>query len=488
MKKVSKAERILDRVANRKLISSEGRDWLTLSLDPFHDLDHQVAGYPDADTSKTIVSCYQYALDIAKPANITTATWDAHVFTLPFTGANGYHDGASFLTNADGTYMVIGAAGHSSQRGILNVEINDAGVNLFPTSDAEANAATRTALRIPVSSSIFDGSMTRVISCGFEVIDTTADVYKQGALTAYRMPQMQAEGSYVLSNAAFVGKVAPSVAHTPPATVAQALSLCGTRQWQASQGAYVVCTQSSTQNPMRIATAKSRAIVNGSGKTAYGELTNCGSSNNVPPAVSVIEEKRTMSFPFNTSGVFMTGLNALSTFRIKFKIYVETAPLPWQNDLVVLATPSAPFDPKTLELYSKALTHVPVAVIANDNDFGDWFAGIADIVGDLAGPVSAAMAPWTGGLTVPIGMATGAIAKASSNVVRGQKNDDRLYSGSQASGRIADDLSRRMNPVKQTRIERQLSHLGKVQQGKVSQKNKTKTKKGVASGGGPRGH
>ena len=38
-------------------ITEDGKEWLTLALDPFHDYNKQVAGYPDADASHTVVSC-----------------------------------------------------------------------------------------------------------------------------------------------------------------------------------------------------------------------------------------------------------------------------------------------------------------------------------------------------------------------------------------------------------------------------------------------
>jgi len=487
MKKVARAEAILNRVANKKQISHEGRDWLTLALDPFHDTDHQVAGFPDADNSKTVVSCYQYALDIAKPANITTATWDAHVFTLPSTGVGGATNTYSALTDAAGTGLIRNSTSKTAVRSLLNVEINNSGVNLFPASDAEANAATRTVDHITVSSSIFDGTMSRVIAMGFEIIDTTADVYKQGALTAYRMPQMGDTGfySYVENDAVpaavMEGMVYTQMVHAPPKTVAEALALNGTRQWQAAQGAYVVGTQSTTANPMHLSPPRGFNVISGSGKGSYAEISQFTGAAHVPPIPSNIAFHRTIKTPYNTSGVMLTGLNALSTFRIKFKIYVEMAPLSWQSDLVVLATPSAPYDPRTLELYSKALQHVPVAVVANDNSFGDWFAGIAEVIEAIAAPVGMALGTMSGGVSVPIGMVASALAGAGKNIVRGQKNDDKLYSGSQAWNALANTLGSRVT-VKKTRAERGLLHaINVLQNNAPAQKKSVKKSAEVAA-------
>lgn len=429
MKKVSRAEAIMDRLVSHHALSGEGRDWLTLSLDPFHDLDHPVAGYPDADTSKTLVSCYQYALDVSKPVNVSTATWDAHVFTMPFTGSTGSHVSYPGTTAPAVSKFVAQNPTVATDRSFLNVEINNSGGSLYPRSGAEEQAANRWSLHLPVSATIFDGTMTRVIGMAFEIIDTTAEVYKQGALTAYRMPQMPVDGGMYYEDLGnnLLGPMSHTVLyHSPPSTPAEAMLLGGTRQWDAQKGAYVVCTQNSVHNPLTMSGPKAGIVGAGNFRLAHASISAFAvEAHNAPPALSMVNPSPMVHIPFNTSGVMLTGLNAASTFRIKFKLYVESAPLPWQSDLVVLATPSAPYDPTTLEAYSKALTHVPVAVYASDNAMGDWFAGLADIVSKMALPVST-IAGSVFPFAPAIGSAVASISGAARDAVRGQKRDDFL--------------------------------------------------------------
>ena len=68
MQNVRKASRVIEEMVSKHTLTSAGRDWLVLALDPFHDLEKSVAGYPDADSSMTVVSCYQGAIDLSKQA------------------------------------------------------------------------------------------------------------------------------------------------------------------------------------------------------------------------------------------------------------------------------------------------------------------------------------------------------------------------------------------------------------------------------------
>lgn len=424
MQKVSKAEKMLDALVMRNTITKEGRDWLVAALDPFHDLDHQLAGYPDSDTSKTIVSTYQYALDVSKDPALPAGNWDAHVFTLPYVGAGGitYNNVSTIVAN--GINSIKDAPGPT--RSIVNIIQAPAGGVLFPATAAEYAASIST--NIPVSSSLFTGTCTRVLAMAVEVVDTTADMYKQGAITAYRLPQMSNEGTTTFIDVpnTLITNLPYKTYCAPPRTVAAALSLNGSRQWAMADGAYSVVTQSTVANPLK---SSSHVCPYLAANGHRGITCEIGAYDpirvNVDPVPSTVTPSETMTFPFNTSGLMLTGLNSNSTFRIKFKIVVEMAPQPWQPDLVVLASPSAPYDPTVLEAYSKILSNIPVAVMVNDNAFGDWFSGIMRVLSKIALPISAALTP-----IFPLAPVVGSVVAAGSElatrIVDSSKKNDKL--------------------------------------------------------------
>jgi len=65
----------------------------------------------------------------------------------------------------------------------------------------------------------------------------------------------------------------------------------------------------------------------------------------------------------------------------------ERFPTPSEPDLVVLAAPSAAFDPCALELYSRCMGKLPVGVPQGMNPLGEWFKDVLRKVTHYATPV-----------------------------------------------------------------------------------------------------
>lgn len=436
MQNLATATTIFDKLVGSRVLTPDGKDWLTSALDPFHDLDHQIAGYPDADTSSTVVGCYQYALDFGKDAAQTSTTWDAHIFFNPVCTAAG--TASTYYASAistDGSYITrdITDGGKSLTFGLVNVLKNNNGASLYPTSPADISA-TVSIDNLNVGQQVFAGN-SRVIGAGLEIIDTTADIYKQGALVVYKLNQRRYDGTNtilyrdeIIGNGKF--QVAGEVRlQAPPSTVAQALLLPGSRQWDAKKGCYTVLTQSSVDNPISYPKSCFVTYANQTmtSATSVFAMTAAGTafSATVAPDITYGTNYRQVLLPYNTGGVMLTGLNANSTFRVKVKLYVESAPQYSQAGLAVLCTPSAPYDATALEAYSKALSELPVGVQAQYNALGDWFATIADILSKVALPISAALAP-----VLPAAPAIGALVSnvASRFRATGQKQSDLLGS------------------------------------------------------------
>ena len=147
----------------QKNLTQDARDWLVLAMDPFHDYSRQLAGYPDADGSATIVSCYQYELDVSKPAG-TLGNWDAHVFTLPTLAKTTL----SPFTVSNGPRILLGAAGENEITvGPLNVYSADAGQPLCPSSAAAFAPTNLTMQNLDCLTDALPGR-SRVIGWGIE--------------------------------------------------------------------------------------------------------------------------------------------------------------------------------------------------------------------------------------------------------------------------------------------------------------------------------
>jgi len=351
-------------VASRKL-SVTGRDWLTLALDPFHDYNHQIAGYPDADGSQTVVACYEYQSQISAP-NGVAGNWDAHVLTTPLAVQEALYEGT---LNAGWSTFARTMDARQTVAGPLTVYSNATGGALVPTS--AAGSPMSIALPLGAQATDLAFGMTRIIGLGFEIHNTTAEMYKQGSLTAYRMPNQPTDEQLTVSN--FDGSiVSPYVAklfRTPPASPQEALALKGSVSWSAADGCYAVSTLSSIVNPIRnfgsigyIATGNAAGAA---GVAQAGPWVTVAA--NAAPAATLITPQLRKFTNFDTTGVFLTGLSNQTTFKVVLKVYVERAPTQTEPSLAVVATPSAPYDLAALELYSHCVSSLPVAAKVGEN-------------------------------------------------------------------------------------------------------------------------
>jgi hypothetical protein len=390
---MSKARNPMSWLVEANQLTADGRDWLTCAMDPFHDMDHQVAGYPDADGSKTVVSCYQVAYDIARPFNVDAGNnWDCHVFNLPTAQPTVTLVGAD---NHNGQ-LTVAAAGVRATYGLMNVSTNYTGAPLFAnTTTAAANPNYRN-INIQTPAGICDGS-TRIVGMAFEVVNTTAEIEKQGTITAYRMPQLSNPSDVTINESGAAnarGQLRVQAYQQPPSSPAEATNLIGTKQWAAAEGSYSTVTQCSIVNPISFETHQAMMLTSSdltNGTTVLVGQYVFNGTQNAPPAMTPLNTEQNKLVPLNTSGVFLTGLSSGTTLRLKVKVYVEAAPT-WANpQLAVLATPSAAYDVHALELYSKAMNILPVAVPVGENAAGDWWRKVLKVVSVIAAPLGMAV-------------------------------------------------------------------------------------------------
>jgi len=400
----------LQALVDNKKISPDGREWLTLALDPFHDYNRQVAGYPDADASQTVVSCYQYQTEISTAG---ADNWDCHIYN----GSVAKSDDLSVL-NLLSTWKSQQEPTPVQQNmwkhGPLVIEkLATTGGNFAPAIPVDA-APTVTPLPALDNTDLCAG-IPRVIGMGFEIHNTTADIYKQGTITCYRMPQLGSQYQMRALNAGstFVTPVVGEMRRLRPSTVAAANLLKGTRTWAAAEGAYCTVLQNSVHNPLRqmesaqmlyspdAAPGANSAVLASQWDSVGGAATypNCSASSFEP----------NQPLPFDTTGVFLTGLSQQTTLTVKLKVYVERAPTWSEPNLAVLATPSAAYDVRALELYAYAVNRLPPGVKVSDNGFGDWWKAVVSIIKNAAPAVGLALNPVIPGAGV-VGMGVGRMA------------------------------------------------------------------------------
>jgi hypothetical protein len=257
----------------------------------------------------------------------------------------------------------------------------------------------------------------RLIGMGIEAVNTTAEIYKQGTTTVYRLPLSHKSSSvYAIPNTTSGFSYVSATSYpAPPRTVAEAMLLAGSRQWKASEGAYCVVPFMGQDNPP-VATSYEQPWFLYPNQDFPGSsplpnnnaflgptLVTTGVANTQPAIVKGFRHENT-----HMAGMIFAGLSDQSTITLNWNVYYESFPTP-SSDLVTLARPSCVYDPVALELLSRVLNEVPVGVPADMNWDGEWFANIVNKLSDFAPMIGTALGGPAGGA---LGAAIGTAGKA----------------------------------------------------------------------------
>jgi len=245
-----------------------------------------------------------------------------------------------------------------------------------------------------------DLGVYRIIYSGFEVVNTTAQIYKQGAVTVYEygnsfeqgasMPSVNAEGGGVMARP-------PSQPTTwfrcPPNTLAEAKIMPGSHSWAAQDGCYNTAKfqsenkfQAVARRPWVIAQNNPTAPSDGgyfndnvgsfvcdSSLSAF----NQGTGGEGPGAVGNLGGPMHFS-QMNTTGAYFTGLSEQTTLFVTWRVGIERLPAANKPAFLALAQPSATFDPNALVLYNMVANVLPPGCPQGYNDAGKWFRWISD--------------------------------------------------------------------------------------------------------------
>lgn len=384
LNKVRRAQDQLHKLVDGKVLSPSGYDFLISALDPMHDLQlKNLQGWPDLETAPSVVRCVKQSLTIKAPIDIT-GNWDCLIANWPWMDNKQFR----LMTHNNNT-IGSAASGGSFPLGGVQAWYNASGVPMTISSGSIGQVL------LPDG---YATGMSRIVGQGIEVINSTAEIYKQGQVTVFRLPQ-PTRAPQTLSYCKDLGTaitpqpISAVPVRFPPQSQAEAMILSGSRQWKASEGCYLVTAFSGEVNPATMVEyvqpmmSDTDPAIDPNDQTAVFFPDKSGASI-VNPAC--LMWKGTKLYPLHTSGAFFTGLSKETTLTITVNTYVETFPAP-DDVLAPLARPSAEYDPEALKVFSHALNSLPVGVPADMNGFGDWFAGVVSKVADWVSPALSAI-------------------------------------------------------------------------------------------------
>jgi len=432
---------VINRLLQTRQISPAGVQWLFAATDPFHDTPVSPDGFPDILSSRTVVQCVQLTTSVSSPFD-NDDLWDAHIFFAPltpsYTQVNGLKkadDQEKKLEKEDSRKKVrfqerekvrVSKSKARSERrnkmlpksvfdtnyllstissgGVVNqntpyLEVAP-GINIMTVgagdswvdTDSGANIST---CAIPAQ---YASGSWRLIAVGYEVHNTTPELYLGGSITAYRSPGAPTMGNLYLSTTdtsdnTYYQNTAAKFVVIPPTTQADAALFPNSRTWEAKAGIYQPVTFSSLENPFITPMPGCAGFISPSD---YTDLANGVGWEAFLPAIASPDPvglggSLTTTLPFDVCGCVIAGQQGQATLQVTVKYYFERAPSIADPDLLVLAKNPPPYDPLAFEIYSRALDELPVAVPVGENPLGEWFADILDAVAKYAPIVGSAL-------------------------------------------------------------------------------------------------
>lgn len=387
-------------MAQAEVISPTGRDFLIAALDPMHDNQLQnLAGWPDVETAPSVNRLIKQSITLAMP---TGGNKDVYFISWPWLDPQTF----VFAQRAN-NYINPGAITAFSQLhaiGGISVYIVPSGTPFLLSANPD--------YQLTIDEKFLSGS-NRVVGSGFEVVNTTADLYRQGQCCVWRetatpvapfhsFVNMSGPSDVTVKAVGASARLFPS----PPRSFASAMLLPGTRQWKAADGCYVVAAHSSDYNPATLpdytitivpTTEVDDSVYNGvSG--SWNNTVNTGScmvtahaDNGQSGAGNVRYARPAHTYPMHLNGAIFTGVSEQTTLTLSWNLFLETFPTPADAEILVLAKPSAQPDEMAMRLYAQVLTSMPVGVMASENPFGEWFAEVVSTITDFLTPGALAL-------------------------------------------------------------------------------------------------
>lgn len=371
-------------------LTERGKDYIRLVTDPYHDYNVRSTGVPTLNAGSTYLRNVRLRSSLVVPPLVEgVAAWELHVMVTPVY----CQQGAAVL------YTKFGGLGTLVSPYIVTNETATIGTPISQMSHiCYAWVPIGSALGLLDAKTIFQalpiGSPTwgnyRIVSSGFEVHNSTPELYRSGTVTTWR-----ANNTMELTNlriTAGANKFALARTYTGiPANLALANQFPTSRTWDAAAGCYVVATPDFNDLAFKsydegCVVIRTGAVTNvggvGRGSLIVGGLLDA--DGDVYSAVVY----RSGIVP---CGAIFSSIAPESTFTLDCRVVVEVSPDLTSNDLSIASQPTAA-DPVAIELAALAMAQLPSGVPASFNAAGDWFRMVLKAIGTVA-PLVAGLVP-----------------------------------------------------------------------------------------------
>lgn len=442
MNKVIRKEKVLKTLADKVGLSDQDIAWFTKAVDPFHDVPiEHLRGYPDGANTNSVVQTCKKSFTIERSALLPTAPNTTWGFMLRLDDHQVKEDAIQAQIRSQhcnlGDYnsqrMQYGGITQTQFTSTTNQPLYAGQSGSGPYNNVIVNGLDT------LTEDMYIKGRSRVIARGFEVHNTTSELYKQGTFTTFQMPStQQSESVYTYEAAVSVaeekvetkskkqivkdpslpgnfnalGNKNSRLVQAPPHSVGAAVVLPGSLQWEAKEGCMMVQKMNSMENdftyrdfnsviilpdetlfptnlaisPINVYTPVPLAV-DSSVPYEITEKTSWAASDGAlnDSALALFETNKRI--PYTSMGVIASGLSDQSTFTVNWVEVIERCPSWSELDIIVLASPTPKRSDAVIRLYTLIMSELPTAVPVRMNGFGDWFLGIVDSVVNTIGSI-----------------------------------------------------------------------------------------------------
>lgn len=346
-------------------LSAQTSNILSLVTDPYHDYNLKACGYPDGNISISAIKRIQGRTTVSCPFTLAAnESWDFHVFNSPFhyqiTLASSTLGGNTFTKQA--TSVIMGPVN------IFYRKYDSLGAVSATIFEALGNSA-------PLVSDT-SSKQVRTVSLGFELHNTTAELYKSGSLTTYRTPVVYNDVGCWYKNGATTVPFSTKVIGSIPISIDAINLLPNSRTWEAFEGAYIVALPAPV-NTLSPFIPTNVVIQGGLTLDNYNLLYDGSYQTNV-----AIGKLQTFS-PLACGGVMSSRFKDVNqTFALDFRQILEEVPNSADSTTLAYCTSAPELDRVFMKLYKAMFNQIPPGVPVRFNSAGDWFRSIIRVVKD----------------------------------------------------------------------------------------------------------
>jgi hypothetical protein len=390
-----KIENLLQKFVDNKMLTSDGKTFVINSLNPFPDTQATHVGLPDTTRELSVV--YEITQSLSFGSGAVAGAFDFNVIVWPF---DAVFTAQTVLAN-DNILTYPGLTG--SNYGGVQV------VNAATGTPCTVNSGGAFNVGILVPPAEYQIGKYRTIYGGFEITNTSADLYLGGMGAAWSMDTAVPDKStWFINGVGAAGVLSGYQIPFPPPDYPTVTNMPNTIKLNGRDGCYSTFSYNNDDNKAMISTPSIPVIM----RSQYPYL------NAIIPSLTTSAALYTNGpfkmEPRRMTGYYGVGFAQQSTFELNVKWYVESFPDTTNPQILLLAKPSPCYDPFALHIVSEALQTLPVGVPVSENGTGEWFFNVLKEIAQKALPL-------IGAIPHPIAKAVGTIGAGLVNLLPEEK-------------------------------------------------------------------